>query len=340
MAIIQRNAIRSWTLLRPKCEIILCSDEAGTEEVAREFGVNYIPDIDRNEYGTPLLNSVFDHVQKITKNQLLCQINADIIVMSNFLEAVKRIPFQKFLMLGRRWKISLVKPWDFEKQDWQERLLRYIDKYGLLDNVKSIDYFVFPNDNALCRQPPFIAGRPYWDNWFIYRAHQLGMPVIEATTAATVVHQIHGYDHVPDQRGERAYGPEADKNHELSGGHQLNMLGASHIMTPRLILPTPGFKKIRRIIELGRRIFKFEYLYKPAPIPEGVIKEKKIDLRYYVENNLLEKVGYRGRIFYRVSVPEDVLQTTPDASKIIELYKSAHSLRNKIKWICGIHNTK
>ncbi len=50
---IQRNAIKSWTLLNPKPEIILLGDDEGTAEVAQEFGLIHIPEVDRNEYGTP-----------------------------------------------------------------------------------------------------------------------------------------------------------------------------------------------------------------------------------------------------------------------------------------------
>ena len=39
IAVIQRNAIRSWTLLRPRCEIILCGDDAGVASTAAELSV-------------------------------------------------------------------------------------------------------------------------------------------------------------------------------------------------------------------------------------------------------------------------------------------------------------
>lgn len=39
-AVIQRNAIRSWTLLHPACEISLFDDEDGSTEIAAEFGFN------------------------------------------------------------------------------------------------------------------------------------------------------------------------------------------------------------------------------------------------------------------------------------------------------------
>ncbi len=40
-AVIQRNAIASWTKLSPKVDVILMGDDAGTAEIAREFGLRH-----------------------------------------------------------------------------------------------------------------------------------------------------------------------------------------------------------------------------------------------------------------------------------------------------------
>jgi len=57
IGIIQRNAIGSWSRLG--CDVILCGDDPGVSEAAKEVGATHIPDIDRNDYGTPLLSSAF-----------------------------------------------------------------------------------------------------------------------------------------------------------------------------------------------------------------------------------------------------------------------------------------
>jgi hypothetical protein len=54
IAIIQRNAITSWTLLRPRPEIILFGDEPGVTEICKELGLRHVGEVERNEYGTPL----------------------------------------------------------------------------------------------------------------------------------------------------------------------------------------------------------------------------------------------------------------------------------------------
>ena len=57
IAMIQRNAIKSWTLL-PDVEVILLGEETGLAEAAKELGVKHIPNVARNDSGTPLISPV------------------------------------------------------------------------------------------------------------------------------------------------------------------------------------------------------------------------------------------------------------------------------------------
>ena len=107
--IIQRNAIKSWTLL-PNCpEIILFGDDEGTAQVALEFGVLHIPDIARNEYGTPLVNDVFEKAQRLATHDTICYVNADIILLSDFMIALEQVVdrYRRFLMVGQRWDVDI-----------------------------------------------------------------------------------------------------------------------------------------------------------------------------------------------------------------------------------------
>jgi len=58
IALIQRNAIKSWTLL-PDVEVILLGEESGLAEAARELSVKHLPHVKCNENGTPLISSMF-----------------------------------------------------------------------------------------------------------------------------------------------------------------------------------------------------------------------------------------------------------------------------------------
>ena len=217
IAVIQRNAIQSWIRLQPACEVVLCGDDYGTKETAREFGVKHIPSIARNSYGTPLISSAFEQVDSIARYPLLCYVNADIIFMQNLMAAVDSIPLREFLMVGRRWDINISEPISFETMGWEDRLKKQIAGDGFLHPPTGIDYFVFPRGIAWAF-PPFAVGRPGWDNWLIYRARELGLAVVDATRVVTVAHQNHDYAHVKYATDNTWEGPETNRNRELTGG--------------------------------------------------------------------------------------------------------------------------
>jgi hypothetical protein len=232
IGIVQRNAIGSWKQLHPDCEIILCGDDLGTRESAIEFGTKYLPDIVCNEYGTPLINSVFEKVEEAARQPLLCYVNADIILMRNFIWAVQAIPFRTFMMVGQRWDADITQLLEFEAEKWEGKLRNHVSKYGSMHPPTGIDYFVFSR-GIMGRLPRFAVGRPAWDNWMIYRARSMGIPVIDATLVTTVVHQNHGYTHVKHALDDTAEGPEAVKNRDLAGGWEniFNIKDATHILT-------------------------------------------------------------------------------------------------------------
>jgi hypothetical protein len=62
--LIQRNAIKSWTRLEPRPQILLLGDEAGTDELGRELGLEHVPQIQCNEHGTPLVSDILRQGQK------------------------------------------------------------------------------------------------------------------------------------------------------------------------------------------------------------------------------------------------------------------------------------
>jgi len=113
--IIQRNAIKSWTLLRPKCDIILVGDDPGTKEAAAEFEVRHIPDVLCNQYGTPRVDSIYQAAAESAKYDVLCHVNADIILMNDFMSAVEKVTTQHewFLLMGQRWNLDIDQPLEF-----------------------------------------------------------------------------------------------------------------------------------------------------------------------------------------------------------------------------------
>ena len=194
IGIIQTNAIQSWLRLRPTCEVTLFGNEKGTAEVASRLGVRHIPDVDCNEYGTPLINSVFSIAQEFARYQLMCFVNADIILMSDFLPAVQRIHKHPFLMIGQRWDLDLNEPVNFDDTRWEPWLRARLAEHGKLHPETGICYFVFTR-GLYEDAPPLAIGRTGDDNWIVYKARSLKVPVVDATKVITAVHQNHDYSH-------------------------------------------------------------------------------------------------------------------------------------------------
>ncbi|MCJ7533018.1 MAG: hypothetical protein MUO64_18605 [Anaerolineales bacterium] len=219
--IIQRNAIKSWTLLNPKPEIILLGDDLGVAEICREFNLVHIPGIEKNQYGTPLVSSIFQCAQEVASYSVVCYVNADIILMSDFISALKTVSsrMSKFLLTGQRWNVDISKVWDFDSPDWESSLCSYVDQNGELYSLKAIDYIVFPR-GMYTDIPPFALGRFLWDNWLIYHACKLRVPIVDATASVKITHQNHGYaPHIYTKIGGRSvkYGPEGEANLVLAG---------------------------------------------------------------------------------------------------------------------------
>lgn len=231
IATIQRNALRSWTRLGPEVEICLCGEDPGTREAAAELGIRHVPVIGRNAQGTPLLSDVLAQAERLATCGILGYVNADIVLLGDFLAAAREAVRRKrrFLLVGQRWDIDIRDPLSFG-EDWEPALRARLAAEGRLHAVTGIDYFVFPRGlwGAI---PPFAVGRSAWDNWLIYRARALGADVLDATEAVTAVHQNHDYAHIP---GEAVWtGPEAAENLRLAGGdtHLFNLLDATHRLT-------------------------------------------------------------------------------------------------------------
>jgi hypothetical protein len=260
---IQRNAIGSWGRLHPKCQIILCGNEAGTSSVAAQLGVEWIPEVARNQFGTPLLNSVFSVAEERATYPLLCYVNADILLLSDFVAAVVRVAAAKrrFLMVGQRCDLDVTEELVFDKDDWEIEIRRRAVETGVLFPRNGIDYFVYPR-GSIGPLPAFAVGRPSWDNWMINRALKLRIPVVDATRSALVVHQNHGHGHVKHAIGTKWEGPEADANRALSGSEDFlfTLVDATHRLTPHSIERIAGESglkhRIRRRAILGPPVLR------------------------------------------------------------------------------------
>lgn len=217
---IQRNAIRSWTLLQPRPEIILIGDDEGTERICADYGLRWVPRVERSQNRTPLVRSVFSLGQDHASYPVVCYTNADVVYASDFLNAVRRcvelLENQPFLLIGGRWDVELI-PADILGFGCEAKLNAFLSRFGSFEGKLAMEYFVFPK-HVLWDYPPFTIGRAGWDSWVVYQACKRGMPVVDIGHVITAIHQNH--ESQPFQAGKLAFyhhSPEDVQNLKLLG---------------------------------------------------------------------------------------------------------------------------
>lgn len=143
--VIQRNAISSWRLLRPKPEIILFGQEEGVAQICREWNLRHVPGLVRNKFGTPLFSDFFEKAQQAAAFDWMCHVNTDILLMSDFMQAVEAVRKwrNRFLATGIRCNLDMPSEWDFHQLDWEQKLRDRGTREGERQSLAA-DYFVFP----------------------------------------------------------------------------------------------------------------------------------------------------------------------------------------------------
>jgi len=234
IGVIQRNALRSWQRLHPEVEILLFGNDAGAAKVCQELGIRHVPEVRRNSHGTKYLAGIYDQAQEVARHNLLCHVNCDILLMSDFRQAVESVSklHGRFLLAGRRWDMDIQEPWDFQQPDWEERLHTLARQTNRQRPAQWIDYFVFSKGLYYHQVPDFVIGRPGWDNWLLWYARSSGATLVDASPMVCAVHQNHDYSYHPD--GEKGVweGEEALENYRLldanSKFHTLD--NATHVL--------------------------------------------------------------------------------------------------------------
>lgn len=231
---IQYNALRSWRHLGGEVQILIFGSDSGTAQAAESIGATHIPEVALSEWGTGLVSDMFNKAKSLSDTPLLCYMNADMIVMGDFLTAVltahKR--FRRFLLVGQRWDVDVDEDMSFE-DGWQDALRERVSSYGRILPF-GIDYFVYPK-HLWEDIPPLAVGRGHWDHWPLYDARKRNAAVIDATPMVTAVHQNHDYSHhAGGKAGVYWDSKDAQANFTLLGGstNMYTVREATHVMTP------------------------------------------------------------------------------------------------------------
>ena len=257
--VIQRNALKSWTLVHPEAEVILFGDDEGAAEAARELGIRHEAHTEKNAAGSNRADYMFARAQAIARHDVLCYSNCDIIFMQDFRKALESVlrGREEFLMVGRRWDVEITRPRDFANPDWQKQIRNLALLRGKQRTPDWIDYFVFSR-GLFQEMPPLVVGRVFWDHWMVWKALQLKKPVVDVSRAAIAVHQNHDYGHHPMGKQGVWHGEEAAANHAFAGGwnHLRTIADATHIAAEDGVKPNAArhWAAVRRYVRQAGRI--------------------------------------------------------------------------------------
>lgn len=203
-----KNAVRSWQIALPSTPIMFFGREA--EHLRAELGV-YCREVERNEYGTPLLNKMILWVQKKRPEARYLYINSDILLFSDFAPCVEELRdfYPEYLVTGRRTDVEVHGPVVFDQPFWEPTLRGCALAQGKLAKACGADYFLFTR-GMYQDMPPFALGRTTFDNWMIYDCLMKSIPVIDISPRVLVVHQKHPVN------ADSYTGPEAVENQRLT----------------------------------------------------------------------------------------------------------------------------
>jgi hypothetical protein len=213
----QYRAIRSWLAAVEGAEVILYGDSTGIDEAGSELGVRIQERIGSAPSGIPYFGAIADHAAKHGKHDLQVYLNCDIL-LSGIRQAMARIEFERFLLVGQRIDLAegvCVEPSQIGCADHLGKLAN--EGKISLHAPTGIDYFGFRR-GTWRDLPPIIIGRGGYDNALLAHCMRNRIPVVDGSFAVTALHQYHEYQHM--HGGERAVmrGPDAMQNIVQAGG--------------------------------------------------------------------------------------------------------------------------
>jgi len=195
--VIQNNAIKSWFSLGIPVEVIVFGNAEGLEDLKIELPIVHIREVKAFEVRVPYINAMFQKANEIAKYDIVCFLNADIIVTPPFVEkmlAVHNKLLKNYLVVGQRINFEIDELLEFGG-GWVERLKNYTSK-GELHDAEGSDLFLFPKGQyGVGTIPDLLVGRPGWDLWMIFDARQKRYKTIDLSRDYLIFHQNHDYSH-------------------------------------------------------------------------------------------------------------------------------------------------
>lgn len=185
---LQTTAVQSWLALGT---VYLLGSEEDTPELG--FAVHHVPNIECNEFGTPLVSSIFATIASspLESDSIICYVNADIVLGEDFLVTVRAVAEhmrdrEDWLIVGKRTDTDIV--FSEKESKTTAQIMREARERGKDHGWDGIDYFVYKRPNMFAFVYPFALGKFVWDQWLLGNAFRRGIPTIDASRTIFAVH--------------------------------------------------------------------------------------------------------------------------------------------------------
>lgn len=188
----QVNALRSWKALAGNVEVLAFGEPRLFGPAVEPFGARVVPGVPTGEDGRARVDKIFEFGRLHGKHHHQVYVNGDIILMKDFIDAFRCIPFLKFLMVGQRTDVDVKEALSFEPENAAAEIREKLSQSGVLHEPRGLDYFAYLR-GSIPALPPLYLGAAAWDNLMIYCCRRARVPVIDATFEVKVFHQDHTY---------------------------------------------------------------------------------------------------------------------------------------------------
>lgn len=236
---LQHNALKTWNYAG--LPILLLGDDGGSSEAATHYGADHIPTVKKAASGMPLLPDLFKCAETGAKTRWVAYINADIMILPSFKNiaenAIDALKGQAALITVRRRNIAMSDRLTGRKNLDIETLKQKDAETGCWDRANAVDLFLFPK-GFFGIIPDFTIGYMQWDNWLIWRAKNLGHPIIDLSLETRLLHPIHGYASDGSGLRKRYQSDFSRRNRLLANNQSLDLKdGIDHILIKKDVVP-------------------------------------------------------------------------------------------------------
>lgn len=238
------NSLQSWKRLRCKPKIVIIGDDQGVAELCANARVIHHPYVKKNNYGTPMINSIFEEGWKYVKDDDICVfVNGDIILtdslcdtldafVNNFPDYAKRTYFMT--AVRNNW-------YNFTALDFNDAGLKSIPEKNLKrERPDGIDLFIHRKGTYLNIPDSGIAKFAY-DTWLLLYAIDQFELCIDITETCQIIHHMGKWyqDNKACNRGVQSQ--ELKENSQKLNG--INCHYVTKLKKPAIITSCPFYTK-------------------------------------------------------------------------------------------------